>query len=1331
MAQFGINVRGRTAPLGNVSVQSVQAPAASPTSAVLKPGTIIPGGLATVRTINPEILSPTIIGNLRLPPVVRFIPPLILPPKKQYQQDTLRVSQFRVANATFEPVEKNGISAFRPEIVSIMDFKPIDGKRTLGSTDVVESAEQLVKTQYQAIELRAVTLQKLMTDIRSRSSFRPLVDSIKNRYVNGLVSTKVALNYFSNLIDKIDDVKDSLDPKKIPSTAYDTATFLPLIDFYERKMQYPKSKYANFSDTKIINQLISDFRNILEGYSLSLLDLTDSDRGSDHSPTVLDKTYTQTSGFTFTVSSIRSETEAENAFKPAFLNPFLNSLPSNPDDRIKLLVHLISKELRVSKQLGRPDVVRQLQQRFGQGDTGNPFDNVIGTPGDTIFDVPLGQNSLSNLTNMQLDGNMTVLPLESVYVDSENERKVYVPGSTYFVDTILDVSATGFNTQPYTTYANRFNEITSNVKNAVETLLDLNSDSKLSPEAVYDSFLSSIAESISGTGAATGMNRGQAISAALFRLANTDTTLKNQLFEYLLLLGLASVTNSDQKKVFERLAWEVKSIRNFTTVRSSRTDNPSLNGGMAALRPYIEGLADDIESQVFSLISPIRVRLPSDYIRTVPSLRPLQLDPSVSTSTNVLAGGVGTRILNTAGIIGNLRLTSFYLSFRRGEIKETLVNNVSTVGNASSNLCKEFIDLAVKLDQLASVSANAVYLMSDGTARTRFNFLSTSTQLLLIFETLSSFANRYAFADFNKGGNLAAGSITIDTSMNSGIMQVIRDIVAVKPTFLFNPVTATRSIRVLANEVMTTSRPAPRAPFSLFNADSARESLRMPFTSGRQSAQNSSMTPSIFTPAATTTLPASANIQSLLNTPAFGFGRIFDDLILPLDFLPETMKLIGYRKTLVSNRSKLQDENLIVRNVLHIFSVLNRRLTSSKESIVNTFTLASLNNIMRSTGITLEDVQIVRNPSQVRVSAWLLDRYDERTSDISNADETTDGNRGFLVTDRVPANQLNVMFTMMHQPKYRYTDQADFKVKLLTVGIPAGFSKTLSDRVSRTAINETNFKEKQFDVIAIDVYKRDARYDDLVFKPQRFFFDLSLFPVRNFLPPTSSGTNVNYAQVLREAQLRDYQSIQDKRLVSLRDIRNDQKYSFLSDLQKQQMMQNHVESQLLDLYIRLMTGLKMDEEVFTGTRYDKLNLQDQEVFNLAVRFLKEVKGKDIPNLPIEQILLSQNVDQETKDTLRLLSYGNVVFQSNFVRRRILDPKLFDRVFNIPISIDDFPIDVAATIATDSGRETYMKNSIQEQIVRTNGEEYLRPRNRNDMVFEDYFVVVESNLRGGT
>lgn len=1322
MGTFGIGVRGGNASYGGVSQQSVSTPS-SPTT----PTTVTTVGpsarvapvnaITTVRNVSPQIIAPSIVREIRLPSIVRFIAPTIRPPQKKYEQDSLRVSQFRITNGKFDAVEKNGISVFRPEIISVMNFVPIDGSGRLGSRNVTESAEQLIKAQFQATEIRAVTIQRLMRDIRTKRDFTIQLDAIKGNFVEGLNSTKTSLAYFGNLIEKIEVVKGSLDPKKISISSFDTANYLPLVDFYERKMQYSKSKYSNFSDTKIINQLFSDLRKMLEGYSLSLFDLVDPDRSADISPVAIDKTYTQTNGFNFSPASVRSTTAARLAFKSDFFNQFLNSLPSNSDDRIKLLVHFLSKELRVSKELGKPEVARSLREKYQQADSGSPFDNIVGEVGDTIFNEPRGPNSLASLTLFNLDTSNLVLPFESVYVDSETERKVYVPGSTYFVDSILTVSPTGFNTQPYVSFVNKFNNTSSDAKNAIETLLELNQSSPLSPTAVYDTFLTSLGEATDGLVSSTGMNRGQAVCVALFKLANTDTTLKNLLFEYLLLLGLSSISRLDQKSIFEKLANEVFHIRNFRFVRVAAGDNPDLKGGQAALRPYIEELANDIENHIFSLINTVNVSLLSkDFARSVPSLTPLALSPTFS-------GPVRTTLPLGTPMLFLLLDGGYRLSFRRGELKEVLLSNVTAIGPSSTNACKEFIDIAVKLDQSASVSSNPIYLLPDDSGRTRQNFFSTSTILLFVFETLSAMINRYTFSSFNKGSSLVDGSITIDTSLSEGILKVIKDITR---SLSFDR--STQGIRPLglspSNQVPNAS--APRAPFSLFNLDASRETTRTPSVSAQQSTNNTSILPSVFSPSPTTGAVSLPGIQGLINTPVFGFGKVFQNMPLQLNSLKESMKLIEFRETIVGNRTKLNDEDKTVRNILHILTVINRRLISTKETVIHTFTKASLDSFQRSTGASLTDVDLVRNPSQVRVSSWLLDNYNEKLAE-GDGDEDT----GFLITDRIPLNNLNSMFSMLKQPRYGIRRDADLKVKIFTVGIPAGFSKNLSDRVSRTAINETNFNEKQFDVVSINVYKRDARFDDLVFRPQQFIFDLSLFPTKNFLPASLDARNVSYDRIIRNVILRDYESLQNKKSITLANISSDVKYNFLSGRQKLDMVKNHLESELLNLYIRLIAGIRMNEETFSGTTYSKTNLQDQQVLNLIIAFLKNVKGKDIPNQPVSQLLTNPNLDQETKDTLRLLSYGNIMFQSDFVRRRVLEPKLFDRVFHLPINVDSFEIDVEATVSTESGKSLYAKNSIQDMIYDVDGKKYLRPRLRNDMIFEDYFVVIEANLRGGS
>lgn len=1357
MALFGIGVRGRPANFGGISQQSVGTDASAPTrntslvlspspresssTRVVGPSSRSPsaprinlggagGSVSTIRTIDPGVLSPSIVGSLKMPPLIKFIPPLLKPISKKFEQDSLKVSQFKVVNGAFEPVEKNGISVFRPEIISVMNFLPVDGKGKLGRGDVVESSEQLIKAQYQALEIRATTMQKLLTDMRRQPLYRNQLDAIKNNFVSGLNTTKISLRYFSDLIEKIDIVKKSLDPKKIPNSRFNTTTYLPLSSFFEAKMQYPRSKFANFSDTKIINQLIFDFRGMLEGYSISLFDLVDQDRDTDTSPVVIDKTYTQTNGFTFTPASVRSDVAAKKANKSDFFNQFLNSLPANPDDRIKLLVHFLSKELRVSKQMGKADVARNLLSRYEQKNSGIPFDNIVGDVGDNIFIEPKGNNSLASLTFFKLDNDNIILPFESVYVDSD-EKKVYVPGSTYFVDTILEVNQNGFNTQPYVTYANKFNDTVSSVKTTVETLLDLKTESLLSPGKVYDTFLLSLAEATSGLSNISGVNKSQAFSVAIFKLATTNAVLKNLLFEYLLLLGLCSLTSNNQKNIFSKLASELVTIRSFQYAKVSNLDSPNLLGGPSELRPFLEDLAEEIEEKVFSLINKRLAAgtVTRDIARFTPSIRPTVLSSVVSgPAFGLSAIGAGSRLIDATRLpgSGDDGLSNFIIAFRRGEIKDMLLSSISATDTSSTNLFKEFIDIATRLDQVASVSSNQVYLLGDATTRTRQNYFSVSTLLLFMFEVLSSMSNKYGFATFNKTFSFAEGSLVVDTAGINSINNIIKDLVdtslaATTDKNIFKGISDSNSLSSLL---------PPRAPFSLAGTDSLRQRTRLPNVSEVPASNSPSIVPTGFSPGSLVTARApTRSIVGSLSRAGLAAARDLGSVGIHKT-LRDGLRAIELKKSLTVNKTKLINEDKTIKNVLHIFDVFNKQLNFSKEMIINSFSKASLDSFLRASHLEISDLELVKNPSQIRTSAWIFDKYDEKLTEVGVSDETTDADTGYLLMDRVPPVNLNAMFAMLANPAYSQKTEADIKVKLLTVGIPAGFSKNLSDRVSRTAISDTNFRDKQFDVVKILVYKRDARYDDIVFKPQEFIFDLSLFPIKNMLPASLASSTVNYSNLIQRAVFRDYESLINKKEITLLSLRADSKYEFLSESQRAQMIRNHLESELWNLYLRLLSGIDMSEDVFTETTYAKTNLQDQQVFDLIVSYLKTVKGKQIPNQNISAILRNPDLDQETKDTLRLFSYGNIMFQSEFVNKRVLEPKLFDRVFNIPINVDKFEIDIETTLATESGKRTLAKNQVRDRIIESGGKSFFLPRQRNDIIFEDYFVVIEANLRKG-
>ena len=1283
------------------------------------------------RTILHDALSPRIGVHTTLPPTTNLRPALAPPPRRSYEQDRLNVSQFKFIGGILQPVEKNGISVFRPEIISSMNFIPVTGNAKLGDKDPAESAEQLIKAQFQAAELRAATLAKIIQEMKRNGTYSSQLDAIRNLFTAKMDNSKYALKYFSDLLRKLNTVTAALDPKTIPESYYNQEKYDSLPAFFERRMQYSRNKFGKFSDTKILNQLIADLKGILENYSFSLLNVVDFDRDTDYDPIKIDKTYTVSNNFSFSLESIKSKNRTNIRMnEPSAFVAFLNSLPTNSDDRIKLLTTILSKELRVSRQLGIDANVRVLREVYQQDNIANPFDNICGVVGDTIFDAPLGNRSLASLTYAATtDEGIIILPFENVYVDTQNNRKTYVPGSSYFVDNILNVSpTTGFDTKPYTTYASTFNNVFSDAKNIIENLLELNVFSPtMSPDVVFNHFLTSAANGISGLTGQASVDRSQSFFVALFKLANTDTTLKNMLFEYFLLSGLASVTLTDKKPPFQRLVREVEKMSNFSFAKFNDTDFPNLLGGVSVLRPYIDHISKQIEDRVFVLLYPQTNAGPSIFT----NLSRVNNSFVTTEISNAALSGIFRNpslvgILRPAGISG-LSIpptTSSEISFPFivGEIKETLVNSVTSTGVASTNMCKEFVDLCVKFDTLASAGGNPIYTIPDDTFRTRFNYLSVSTQMVLVFEILSSISQKYLSCNFVRGTTGANAKIVFDAGLNLAMTKILKEMTA--DTVSFN-LGANRGATTVSN-----NSPARQlgslGTFSIRNTEAARSAISSPTFPGIANIGSGASRSGAFN----LTIPpvfSNMDLVTTVNSSYFGFGADFTAAMAKMFII--SAKSLELKKSLEGNKQRLKDEDTIVKNILHIFEVINAGLTRAKETVANSFTVASMNTFLTATGLDVGSFELVKTPSQIRTSLWLYDQYDERLGDGMTPNDLDDVGEGYIVMDRITLSAITNMFTVLSQSDFSNNNEsASTRVKILSVGVPAGFSKNISDRIVRETASATGLETKESDIVNVCVYKKDARFDDIVFKPQKFLFDLSLFPIQKFLPANLSIENVNYGQLLYEMKFKDYENVEAIKEMSLRKINTDDKYSILTSTQKNSLVKNHAQSQFLELYIKLMTGLKITEETFSNEEFSKITSQDNSIVALVISYLKTIRRKNIPNLPLEDLLVSDLVDQETKDIIRVLSYGNIVFQGNFVKKKILDYKLFDRVFHLPVNLDNFEVDTGKTLETDAGRLMYSSANFQSQLKRVGTREYFYPTNKNETSFEDVFVVVESNLR---
>lgn len=1381
---FGLGVRNGSIQNGGMNIQPLRIPTEVATTPVPRSETTTtipasPTGATTTRinvgAVGPErvrsdLVNPlagsltTLSANRLLNPVIANVPQLkllksyFLNQNKKYPIDTLSVAQTRISNGQFVPVMDNGITVFRPEIISIIDFAPI---WRVGSQPRNSDIGDFINIQFQASHLRQETLLKLVDKIQRTNRQTTSDDQfnlVRSQFQAELKQTEVNISYFSEMLQNIENIKQSLEIKKIPASFYNSSVYLPLQQFFEKRMQYNRTQYDAFSETKLLLQLLSDFRAIMESYSISLLELEDPDRKSDYSPVKIDKTYTLTNGFTFDISNIRSLSVPINATDTNFFNQFVNSLPQNQDDRIKILTTLLSKEYLISRGLGKQDVQRLLQG-FGTGNTGNPFDNIVGEVGNTIFEPPTGPNSIASLMFVNPGiPNASVLPFENKYVDSDDQKFVYVPGSSYFVDSVLTIQGNSWNTGPFVNYVNLFNNQVKSARTVIENLFDMTSIvSTLSPTSVNDKLLFAVKNSTTGLLEKANIDTDQAVISAIFKLANSDSQLKNMLFQYVILVGMAANSTTEQKEIFDiAAATELSSLRNFSHLMVPEGVSPDPKRGLSVLRLYLDQLSETIEDRVTTLITRTNPQL-------VKSFSPRDIrDQSrpILTSTTINSGlgsSFASKLIGNIGLQSQLNLVSGTTSIQlpRSSISRVLTSVLVSRSQNSSNLIKEFVDLATTLYKSAQIQGTNVHLLTDGTNRTRYNFLSTSTQLLMLFELFCSYANRYVFSTFERTNGTTVATVTVDTVGNKVVRKTIEQIVRKPFLTTVIPDAITTAIKGNTDELARTlgsqnsnikaqasqgsTVPTNRSavgispssltkfiPGRLLTSDSSLNKTGIAFSNSIYSQTSKEIADAlqnstVFNDTLATNIENAADIRDL-------FQSVTDNIDLLGKLVNFSDKYATYRLSLKGNRRKISDELTIIANCLHILVMIGTYMQNASSKVQNVFNQTSLQTFL-SRG-SLSNLDLLRNPSQLRTAAYVLNDIKSKTPAQTYNEDTSFVYNNLVISDVVTTAEYNCLKALLSEPPYSNTQldspAINGRIKILSVGVPSGFSKELVDRVNIGEINSFSFRDKEFDVININVFKRDARFDDIIFKPQKFLFDLSLFATESDINRIQPSPNETFERLLLRAQVTDFQQLTNARKVSLETIGNDPKYNFLLPDERENLIRSHISSHLLGNYINFLTGLRITEDVFRQQETTAQRSLTQQMQQIVFAYLREVKRVNISSTQtIEQLLLSPSLDDETKDILRLFTYGSLVFNQGEVTARVLDPKLFDRIFHIPINIEAFEVDLEQTLSTNSGRNAWRQTYIQNKVREVDGRYFMRARSKNDLIFEDYFVAIET------
>ena len=361
-----------------------------------------------------------------------------------------------------------------------------------------------------------------------------------------------------------------------------------------------------------------------------------------------------------------------------------------------------------------------------------------------------------------------------------------------------------------------------------------------------------------------------------------------------------------------------------------------------------------------------------------------------------------------------------------------------------------------------------------------------------------------------------------------------------------------------------------------------------------------------------------------------------------------------------------------------------------------------------------------------------------------------------------------------------FNTQRGSNIRLVSVGLPHGFSAKLRNNFKiSTFAEQIVSKPKQNDVVVLDVYKVDVRYPDLVFKPISKVFELSRFAVRNekLFSAVNVGAGLNKA--LDAVPTKDYSNIANPTTTyGVDKVAGDANYDFMSKDDIRSMVRNHVLSYLLEVYFRLMTGIPASER--------ELFIADPDETDSPAPFITKAilthaadKVFQVPvesNFKIEPSRFATRLDREATSFIAQASSTGVAKKTAlfgkqnisvelFPRRifdglighagaasdagkkrtvysdteqtakRLLSPKLFERIFWLAIDPDDYEIDYEETMTSPVGQATFARLQqageieVQTTTVGQSPRDVYKMRDlkssQQELVFEKYFTTVRA------
>ena len=1170
-------------------------------------------------------------------------------------------------NSNYNPIKLKGFSELRPEILSVLHFVPAydDGARHFqrNSSKYMLAAGEKIRVQFALAKLRNKNIKELIGMLREDDAAKAEIDTIESGYDTKIKELEADIKLLSSLFVRLQKANNALNIRKSQpkikalvggqaGDAMEAAMYTSILE----SLGFDRDNISEFSNTKILMQLLYDMGISMAQYSPILLDAENPLRIDDDDPIDIDKNVIDPSLEVFSLESIRAGDIVGGKRKAYWrlASQLFNSLGDSPimtaDNRVRFLLASLVKELRYSSVMGS-NSVRMPLALFGVNviKGGNIFDDILGMPGNTVVDPVGGVQSICTLLRRETTDGTVVLPFESDIFSDEDDS--FITGGEFFVDSILSGQQTQMSPKLLVNFITEAEQKNNGLNSILNTLLGqtaAGTSAMLSTNVMLRHLLWGFSEwigiaanqpSIGGSSAGridfsqqSAAGSISNISLGLLVMGSKNSRLKMLLYYYTLLLGLSNLNNAENafRHPFWqgvatsdlRMLYQVPPLKDDFKGRGPQNNYATVNG---VYQPALDKLVDQI----------------IEVMKTVlPQIKPknVQEEQAAITEANIRQA-----LSTTSGL------------------------------DAQRNIFSRIGDTVVYMDNEArsgrgilSTPPENSYTLDDGSQRTRFGFMRPAFLVAMMYEIFSSLSEKYgntmSFASCDPGSGEDDFRFTM--FVNADSMRGQYD-----------------GLTSVASGTETSGKEAQAVNAQFYRLERTRTLQSM-----------------------------SANKKAM-----------DDDENLPI-------QILNYI-------------NAVMVNVKNETGGL-RELTGWDFTPKSMASKQRLQELMERDDAT--ELFATLNPGQLATSVnqiWSLKK--------TKANPSTDIS-AFSDPSYLSNNVQRALLSMLREPMFRKSRAENLKI--ISVGLPAGIRGALQDVVLEDDDNPGPARER--DVVQINIYKRDLEFDDIVFKPMSFLFELSRFTRRavqrsrraprggisrmRFLPHAGKSIVADHIWTL------DFQIDEDFVFpVGWKGVKREgyynvaagDDYSFLNVDEKRDMFKNHVVSSYLELYIRFMTDMEIREETFLlndQVAAKKADAADRERFiKLMLTRVTALAGRPVTldelkkgNPQMGALLDKLDNDDKFKGVtekiqtnftglsdgtnieiaedvvnfVKAFSPQSLLTGANVTADKIISPKIFERIFHVPVDIDDFEVDVEATLSTNAGRRAWKNKAFREILV---------------------------------